>query len=145
MDSFCCNLPIISVWLGWVFNVELTTNMVQMHVEHCEKRERIAFDSIRLDGRPNSRLVQNKLCKSVNLKLVRVALEKLLQQSLDCMEIDFRIWVEEVKGYVDYALGPDYERFRRFKHVYRDSQHQKKRKHRRCRRQSLVFVLPWCV
>jgi hypothetical protein len=41
--------------------------MVEVHVEHGEERERVAFDAICFDGRAYGWLRENKLCQLIHV------------------------------------------------------------------------------
>jgi hypothetical protein len=72
-----------------------------MHVKHRQKSERIALPPIGLHTCSNKRLAQNQFRKFMQIKKVRICLEKLTEESFESLVIDLGVWVEEFKVDVD--------------------------------------------
>jgi hypothetical protein len=75
-----------------------------MHVQHSEKCIWIAFYAFRFDGSANRWLCEDELGKVMEVKEVRVELEKLRKETLERVVVYSRVWVEELKIDVDEAL-----------------------------------------
>jgi hypothetical protein len=72
-----------------------------MNIKHRQKRERITLPPISFYGRPNKRLLQNKICKFMQMKQFGIGLEKLTEQSFESMIVDLRIWIEEFEVHIN--------------------------------------------
>jgi hypothetical protein len=71
--------------------------MVDVHIEHGEKRIRVAFRTICFDSSAYCWLCKNKFCELVSGEDLCVPLEKLLQELVYRMVVDLGVRVEKVK------------------------------------------------
>lgn len=65
--------------------------MVDVHVQHGQKRIRIALLAIRLDRRPNVRLRQNQFRQLMEIELFSIPPKELPKQTLDSLVVDIGV------------------------------------------------------
>lgn len=85
-------------------NKERKTHVVEVHIEHSKERKWIALNAISFDSSPNCWLGENKLRELIYEELLSVALQELRKESLDSVEVDFGVGVEEFERDIDKAL-----------------------------------------
>jgi len=78
---------------------------VNVHIQHCNERERVALEPIGLDGCPYLRLGQHELRQLMEVDFLFIPLEELFQKSFDRLVVDVGVGAEEIEGDVDSALA----------------------------------------
>lgn len=118
--------------------------MVDVHIEHGQKSVWVAFDSIGFDRRAHRRLAQHELREGMQVEVVRfcIFLQKLGEQSLQRLIVDFRIRVEKIEIDIDKGLLGDLINSWCFEESEKGIRHQRKSRQSRPRQFVCVSTSP---
>jgi len=80
------------------------TCVMDVHVEHSEKRIGITLDAIGFYRCADGRLAQDEFGQVVGVEQVGICLEELAEETFECLVVNGGIWIKEIEIDVNEAL-----------------------------------------